>query len=156
MRKLHPALLALHAEFTETPSATAPTTQQLQETLLEVLEQIDTESGTFILVDAPDEIPFDTRHIQKTQIAGLLNTLAKSQAPGLRMLMTSRPHGDLLKSFASTQSTWREHPIPEDMIQADIELYVRAAIENPAEEWNLDQSSQSRLLARLAGPKQTM
>jgi hypothetical protein len=154
--KLHPALHALQAELAKTPSVITPTLDQLQGTLLDVLKPDDTEGETIILVDALDEIPFSTFHNQRARITGLLNVLAKSQVPGLRMLMTSRAHGDLLRSLASSQSVWREYLIPDHEVQADIQRYVRAVVENSAEEWNIDQDSQSRLISRLAGPKQTM
>jgi hypothetical protein len=154
--KLHPALHALQAELAKTPSVITPTLDQLQGTLLDVLKPDDTEGETIILVDALDEIPFSTCHNQRARITGLLNVLAKSQVPGLRMLMTSRAHGDLLRSLASSQSVWREYLIPDHEVQADIQRYVRAVVENSAEEWNIDQDSQSRLISRLAGPKQTM
>jgi hypothetical protein len=154
--KLHPALHALQAELAKTPSVLTPTLDQIQETLLDILKPDDTEGETIILVDALDEIPFSTCHNQRARITRLLNILAKSQVPGLRMLMTSRPHEDLLKSLASSQSIWREYPISDHEVQADVQRYVHTVVESSAEEWNIDQDSQSRLIARLAGPQQTM
>lgn len=107
-------------------------------------------------MDALDEIPFGTCHSQRASIAKLLNSLAKSQVPGLRMLMTSRPHGDLLQDFTRPHHVWKAYSIPNDKVQADIKLYVRAAVESFAGEWNIDANSQAKLIARLAGPKQTM
>jgi len=155
-KKIHPAIRALQAELETTPLVHAPTSDQLEETLLAVLEPGDNEGETIILVDALDEIPFGTCRSQRASIARLLNSLAKSQAPGLRMLMTSRPHGDLLQSFTISHHVWKAYPIPDDKVQADIELYVRAAVENSAEEWKIDDTSQARLIASLAGKNQTM
>jgi hypothetical protein len=155
-KRIHPALHELHVELAKTPAVAMPTTQQLQETLLKVLEPDGTDAKALILVDALDEIPFSTCQSQRVRIAGLLKTLAESQVPTLRMLMTSRPDGDLVNNFGGSRSTWREYPIPKDNIQADVELYVRAVIEQYAEEWKIDKTSQARLIDRLAGPEQTM
>lgn len=103
--KLHPALHVLHTEIAKRPLVIEPTTQQLQETLLKVLEPDGVEGTTFILVDAVDELAFSASHSQRIGIRKLLNTLTSSQAPGLRMLMTSRPHSDLLISFAGSNET---------------------------------------------------
>lgn len=155
-RKIHPAIHNLQTEFAKTPSVLAPTSDQLEQTLLDVVEPVETEGQTFILVDALDEIPFGTCHSQRARVTNLLNTLANSQAPGFRILMTSRPHGDLLQSFTISHHAWKAYPIPDDKVQADIEISVRATIEKYAEEWKIDATFQTKLIARLAGPKQTM
>jgi hypothetical protein len=155
-KKIHPALHDLCERLEKTPSVVKPTTQQLQETLLEVLQPIDSEGATFILVDALDEVPFHNRHSERASVAKFLNTLASSQAPTLRVLMTSRPHEDLLRIFGGPQAGWAVFPIPADNIQADVKLYVRAAVKELAMEYGVNENSQERLIARLAGPEQTM
>jgi hypothetical protein len=154
--KVHPALHALREELKKTPSVVKPTTQQLQGTLTKVLDSHDADGETYILIDALDEIPFQTMHDDRAKIARLLNTLASSQSPALRLLMTSRPHGDLVKSFASQRAIWSAHPIPADRIQADIELYVRSKITQIVEGVDISGIDQKRLISRLSGPKQTM
>lgn len=154
--KLHPALHALHEELKRTPSVTTPTTRQLQETLTKVLNPHDAEGETYILVDALDEIPFQTMHDERAKIVRLLNTLASSQTPALHLLMTSRPHEDLVKSFTSQHAIWSASPIPANHLQADIELYVRSKVAQLAEGVNINTTDQRRLIARLSGPNQTM
>jgi hypothetical protein len=154
--KIHSALRALCDELEHTPLVATPTTQQLREALLKVLEPGGNDGTTFILVDAIDEIPFCTCPSQRAKIVTLLNTLAKSRISSLRMLMTSRPHGDLLNSFAGSGPAWKAYPIPDNKIQVDIERYVRAAVEQLAMDCGVNENSQERLIARLAGPKQTM
>lgn len=154
--KIHSALHSLYDKLQKTPSVVTPTTQQLQETLLEVLEPDGSKGVTFLLVDALDEIPFQNRHKERAGIVRLLNTLASSQASTLRILMTSRPHDDLLRSFGCSPAGWRVFPIPAKMIQADVELYVRAAVEELALTCGLNKNSQERLIARMTGPGQTM
>ena len=102
--KVHSALHGLCKELEDKPSVVTPTSQQLQDTLTKVLKSHDAEGETYILVDALDEIPFQTMHDERAKIAELLNTLVSSQTPRLHLLMTSRPHDDLIKSFAA-----REH-----------------------------------------------
>ena len=152
-RKVHPALHALCDKLKETPSVVTPTTQQLQDTLLKVLEPDGAGGTTFILVDALDEIPYQGN---RAGIPKLLNSLASSQYTSLRILMTSRPDGDLLRSFGGSQPGWRVFPIPADKLQADVELYVRAAVEELALEYGINENAQKGLIARLAGPGQTM
>jgi hypothetical protein len=154
--KLHPALHALHEELKKTPSVATPTTQQLRETLTKVLNPHDAEGETYILVDALDEIPFQTMHNDRAKIARLLNTLASSETPALHLLMTSRPHEDLVKSFTSQHAIWSAYPIPANHLQADIELYVRSNITQLAEGLDINATDQKRLITRLSGPKQTM
>jgi hypothetical protein len=148
---VHPALHELCEELEE------PTPQQLQDTLMKVLKPHDADGEIFILVDALDEIPFQTMHDERAKIARLLNTLASSpQTPNLHLLMTSRPHEDLVKSFGRPQTIWSAHPFPTDKLQADIELYVRSKITQLAEGLDIDVADQNRLIVRLSGPKQTM
>lgn len=154
--KIHPALHTLSERLKKTQSVDKPSTQQLQATLLEVLQPIDSEGATFILVDALDEVPFHNRHSERASVAKFLNTLASSQAPTPRVLMTSRPHEDLLRIFGDPQAGWAVFPIPADNNQADVKLYVRAAVKELAMEYGVNENSQERLIARLAGPKQTM
>jgi hypothetical protein len=154
--KMHPALRALSEELTKTPYVSKPTTQQLHETLLKVLEPDGPECVTFVLVDALDEIPFQTQHDERAKIARLLNTLASSQTHNLRFFVTSRPHDDLVKSFGGPQAIWSAHPIPADKLEADIQLYVRSRITQLAEGLNISVTDQRKLTARLCGPKQTM
>jgi hypothetical protein len=156
LEKLHPALHALSRRLEKTPLVVAPTTQQLQETLLEVLEPGGSKGATFILVDALDEVPFHSRSGERAGIVRLLGTLASSQAPYLHILMTSRPHEDLLRSFGGLRSFWIANPIPAANIAADIELYVRSGITEIAGRVKINVNDQKRLIARLAGPEQTM
>ena len=116
----------------------------------------DTKGETYIIVDALDEIPFQTMHDGRAKIARLLNTLASLNAPTVRVLMTSRPHEDLLRVFGGSQSIWRELPIPASFIQADIRLCVGAKIRQLAEDLEIDEITQQKLIVRLAGPEQTM
>ena len=155
-QKVHPALHDLCKELEEKPTVVTPTSQQLQDTLTKVLKSHDGEGETYILVDALDEIPFQTMHDERAKIAELLNTLVSSQTPRLHLLMTSRPHDDLIKSFADPRATWNARPIPPDNIQADIKLYVRSKITKLAEGLYISEADQKRLIARLSGPKQTM
>lgn len=155
--KIHPALHALVEELEKTPSVVTPTTQQLQETLLGVLGPDGlVECETFVLVDALDEIPFQSQHGERAKIAKLLNMLASSQDPSLHLLMTSRAHGDLVNSFGGPQAIWSASPIPADSIQAGIEFYVCSKIAQLAESVYINENDQKRLVTRLAGPGQTM
>jgi hypothetical protein len=154
--KLHPALHALCQDLKKKPSVVTPTTQQMKDILTKVLNPHDAEGGTYIIVDALDEIPFLAMHGERAKIARLFNTLASLQVPTLRVLMTSRPHEDLLTIFRGSQSIWRELKITVSFIQADIRLYVGAKITQLAEDLEIDEITQQRLIARLAGPEQTM
>jgi len=154
--KVHPALHVLFDKLKKTPSVVKPTTSQLEATLLKVLAPDGPECETFVLVDALDEVPFRILHDERAKISKLLNTLASSQSPDLHLFMTSRAHEDLVKIFGGPQAAWRAFPIPADSIQADIETYVRSKIAHLAEGMNINQSDQKRLIARLAGPRQTM
>ena len=154
--KVHSALHGLCKELEDKPSVVTPTSQQLQDTLTKVLKSHDAEGETYILVDALDEIPFQTMHDERAKIAELLNTLVSSQTPRLHLLMTSRPHDDLIKSFAGPRAIWSARPIPTDNIQADIELYVRSNIGRLAKSLDISANDQRKLIDRLSGPKQTI
>jgi hypothetical protein len=155
-KKLHSALYDLHTELEKRPLVSNPTTPQLQETPIKVLAPGGSDCQTFILVDALDEILFRTMHDARAKIVELPNTLASSQTPALHLLMTSRPHEDLVKSFTDPQAAWSVFPMPAENLQADIELYVRSKITRLAKDLNISAPNQIKLISRLSGPKQTM
>lgn len=106
----------------------------------------------FVLVDGLDEIR--DRTVRK-HITGYLNELCRLETSRIRMLVTSRPEADFLTTLRADRG-WQVLSIPRDKVRDDIEIFVTHELNKHAELEDLEESVQSEVLARLAGPDQAM
>jgi len=110
---VHSSLQVLYYEQHKTRPLIAPTTTQLQDTLLEVLSAGRDAVQTFLIFDALDEIPFGSRQDQRRSIVDLLNKLATASVANLHMIAMSRPHEDLRHSLLGG---WQSLPIASGLV----------------------------------------
>lgn len=112
----------------------------------------DKPQSIFILVDGIDEI---RDRSTRRGVTGYLNELCSLSSAQHRVLTTSRPEADVLAAFRADHG-WRRLPIPKDSVRSDIELFVKHELERQPDLEDMDEGVRTKLLARLAGPEQTM
>jgi hypothetical protein len=157
--EIHPSLSTLYnkTKSSENMHMLPPTADQFRQAFRCVIQSLRDEGvNIFLLVDALDEIPFGIHPKQRTDITDLLNQLASSKFPNLRLLVTCQPQTDLMESLSDQGGTWTKRAFPPDRVQSDIERFVRRTVVESSRAWSLDVVAQEKLIERLAGSQETM
>lgn len=153
LRSIPRALLELYRRSTESfPPERPNDNEKLIDVLISVLDglkssQIRSATEVFVMLDGVDEIsPLS----QCRQITSFLNRIAALDKCNLRILITTRP----LELTDPWRSLWSQHTIPAYRVAEDIETYVRRVVLQDLS--HIAVESQAKIIAKLAGPTQTM
>ncbi len=122
-----------------------PTFSELKECLREVVNMYAKKTDVYILIDALDEIPLESRD----EVFDILDAIAGQQLPYLHLLVTSRDHADIRQALTKPLD-WSEVVVEEHLVQADIYQYVSNTIEGHRRLRSLAADIKQEIIQRVA------
>ena len=122
-----------------------PTFSELKDCLKKVVKLYAAEIDVYLLIDALDEIPLESRD----DVFDILDAVAEQQPLYLHLLVTSRDHADIRQALTKPLD-WCQVVVEEQVVQADIKRYVSNTIEDDRRLRSLTSNMKQEILQRVA------